>query len=214
MSEDRPGRDRTDRSGRRWWGEFSGACGDLGTFLPYVLGALTVTGLAPQGILLGFGVFLLGSGLFYAIPIAVQPMKAVAALLLTQGLSAGETAASGILLGTVLLLNRRNVHQRCNLGARQRWGIETSFLIEKHQGYFYEHAFSHDWNVMRGYHYLMRLAHLSNAPGLATKRVKTHCREMGVQAFLRWVRESCANRWLSAEWLEQLRLQPPQLRLE
>ena len=111
-------------------------------------------------------------------------------------------------------LDHHNVHPRCNLGARHRWGIETSFLIEKRQGYGYEHVFSHHWNAMRGYHYLMRLAHLLNALALATKRVMTQCRPMGVQAFLRWVRESCANRWLRPAWLEQLRRQPPQLRLE
>jgi hypothetical protein len=107
-----------------------------------------------------------------------------------------------------------NVHERCNLGACQRWGIETSLLVEKRQGYGYEHAFSQHWNAMRGYHYLMRLAHLLNTLALATKRVMTPCRPMGVQAFLRWVRESCANRWLRPAWLEQLRRQPPQLHLE
>jgi hypothetical protein len=111
-------------------------------------------------------------------------------------------------------LDRHNVHQRGNLGARQRWGIETSLQIEKCQGYSYEHAFSHDWNAMRGYHYLMRLAHLLNALALATRRVMGYLRTLGVQAFLLWVRESCANRWLRPAWLEQLRQQPPQLRLE
>ena len=53
-------------------------------------------------------------------------------------------------------LNAANVHERCNLGARYRWGIETNFLVEKHQGYAYEHCFAKDWNAMRGYHYLMR----------------------------------------------------------
>jgi hypothetical protein len=47
-------------------------------------------------------------------------------------------------------LDPYNVHERCNLGARQRWGIETSLLVEKCQGY----------------HYLMRLAHLLNALAL------------------------------------------------
>ncbi len=32
-------------------------------------------------------------------------------------------------------LSRDNVHERCNLGARYRWGIEANFLVEKHQGY-------------------------------------------------------------------------------
>jgi hypothetical protein len=36
-------------------------------------------------------------------------------------------------------LSRLNVHTRCNLGARYRWGIEGAFLVEKHQGYSYEH---------------------------------------------------------------------------
>ncbi len=111
-------------------------------------------------------------------------------------------------------LCHHNVHERCNLGARRRWGIETSMQIEKCQGYCYEHAFSYDWNALRGYHYLMRLAHLFNALALATKRVMCQVRELGVQAFLRWVRESCAHRWLRPAWLAQLRQQPPQLRLE
>lgn len=36
-------------------------------------------------------------------------------------------------------LNRDNVHERCNLGARHRWGIEEGILVEKRQGYQYEH---------------------------------------------------------------------------
>ena len=57
--------------------EFSGACGDLGTFIPHAIGAMTVAGLAPAGVLFGFAAFLIGTGLFYALPLPVQPMKAV-----------------------------------------------------------------------------------------------------------------------------------------
>src|SRR5919106_4471642 len=77
-------------------------------------------------------------------------------------------------------LDPHNVHERCNLGARQRWGIETSFLVEKCQGYNYEHAFSYHWHALQGYHYLMRLAHLVNALALATKRVAQQVRAQGV----------------------------------
>jgi hypothetical protein len=59
-------------------------------------------------------------------------------------------------------LESNNVHERCNLAARHRWGIESSILVEKRQGYAYEHAFAKDWNALRGYHYLMRIAHLIN----------------------------------------------------
>jgi DDE_Tnp_1-associated len=111
-------------------------------------------------------------------------------------------------------LDPYNIHERCNLGARQRWGIETSLLVEKCQGYHYEHAFWYTWNAMKGYHYLMPLAHLVNALALATKRVASQVRTLGVQAFLRWVRESCAHRWLRREWIEHFRATPLQLRLE
>jgi predicted benzoate:H+ symporter BenE len=84
--------------------EFSGACGDLGTFIPHVVGAMTVAGLAPVGVLFGFGVFLISTGLFYGLPLPVQPMKAVSAVILTDGLKPGEVAAAGMILGIVLLL--------------------------------------------------------------------------------------------------------------
>src|SRR3954468_5525128 len=84
--------------------EASGACGDLGTFIPHVIGAMTVAGLAPVGVLFGFGVFLISTGLFYGLPIPVQPMKAVSAVILTDGLRPGEVAAAGMMLGIVLLV--------------------------------------------------------------------------------------------------------------
>ncbi|HZD24691.1 MAG TPA: putative sulfate/molybdate transporter [Alphaproteobacteria bacterium] len=84
--------------------DIGGAFGDLGTFLPHVLGAITVAGLAPVGVLSGFGLCYVATGLFYRLPIPVQPMKAVSAVLITSGLSAGEIAASGLCLGLVLLV--------------------------------------------------------------------------------------------------------------
>jgi hypothetical protein len=73
----RPADDRG--TGMQWWrrapGELAGACGDLGTFLPHVIGAITVAGLAPAGVLIGFAAFFIASGLFYGLPMAVQPMR-------------------------------------------------------------------------------------------------------------------------------------------
>jgi MFS superfamily sulfate permease-like transporter len=84
-------------------GDLNGAFGDLGTFLPYVVAAVSIGGLAATGVLLGFGVLLIASGLFYGMPMAVQPMKAVTAALLTSSLTPGEIAAAGIVLGAVFL---------------------------------------------------------------------------------------------------------------
>src|SRR5436190_24031880 len=89
---------------RRLIQEAGGACSDLGTFIPHVIGAITVAGLAPTGVLFGFAAFLIGSGLFYGLPLPVQPMKAVSAVILTDGLRPGEVAATGMILGAVLVV--------------------------------------------------------------------------------------------------------------
>src|SRR5438309_1253022 len=89
---------------RRFLLECSGACGDLGTFIPHVIGAITVAGLAPAGVLFGFGAFLIATGLSYGLPLPVQPMKAVSAVILTDGLKPGEVAAAGMILGLILLV--------------------------------------------------------------------------------------------------------------
>ena len=65
---------------------------------------MTVAGLAPAGVLSGFGIFLIATGLFYRLPLPVQPMKAVSAVILTGGLRPGEVAAAGMILGAVLLV--------------------------------------------------------------------------------------------------------------
>lgn len=89
----------------RWSrGDFNGAFGDLGTFLPYVVGAITVGGLGVIGVLFGFGIALIGSGLFYGLPMAVQPMKAVSAVLLTSSLTPSEVATAGMVLGGLFLV--------------------------------------------------------------------------------------------------------------
>jgi MFS superfamily sulfate permease-like transporter len=91
-----------------WWrrtpAELAGACGDLGTLLPHVIGAITVAGLAPAGVLIGFGAFLIASGLFYGLPMAVQPMKAISAVLVTGQVGPAEIAAAGMVIGLVLIV--------------------------------------------------------------------------------------------------------------
>ena len=89
---------------RRFLLECSGACGDLGTFIPHVIGAVTVSGLTPAGVLFGFAAFLIAMGLFYGLPLPVQPMKAISAVILTGGLRPGEVAAAGIIIGVLLLV--------------------------------------------------------------------------------------------------------------
>jgi hypothetical protein len=111
-------------------------------------------------------------------------------------------------------LHRHNVHERCNLGARYRWGIEAGFLVEKHQGYHYEHAFALDWNAMKGYHYLMRMAHLFNTLARFARHLKALYAELGVRGAIAFIRQSCAAPWLIPEQVRARLSQPFQLQLE
>jgi SulP family sulfate permease len=87
---------------RRWAGDFSGAFADLGTFLPIMIGAFAVLRLDPSGVLVGFGTFALATALIYRRPVPVQPMKAVAAVVIAGGLAVSGVAATGLLLGVIL----------------------------------------------------------------------------------------------------------------
>lgn len=93
-------------------------------------------------------------------------------------------------------LNDANVHDRCNLAARYRWGIESHFLVEKHHGYAYEHLFAKDWNAMRGYHYLMRLGHLINTLARFSSELAPMIRRMGIHPFIEFIRITLSGPWL------------------
>ena len=110
-------------------------------------------------------------------------------------------------------LSRLNVHTRCNLGARYRWGIEGAFLVEKHQGYAYEHAFAKQWNAMKGYHYLMRLAHLLNTLARFSKELAELFSELGVQAAIGFIRNTLTGPWLDPEQIAQRMRRPFRLPL-
>ena len=69
-----------------------------------MLGSIAVVGLAPLPVLAGFAIFYIATAAWYRLPIPVQPMKAVAVVLLTAELSPAALAASGVMLGAALLL--------------------------------------------------------------------------------------------------------------
>ena len=110
-------------------------------------------------------------------------------------------------------LDKWNVHNRCNLGARHRWGIESGFLVEKRHGYQYEHMFSYNWNAMKGYHYLMRLGHLINILAIYSERLVKMVRELGVRGFIRFIRDTISGPWLDPVWVQERLAAPFQLRL-
>ena len=110
-------------------------------------------------------------------------------------------------------LDKWNIHEQCNLGARHRWGIESGFLVEKRQGYQYEHCFSYNWNAMQGYHYLMRLGHMFNVLSHYSERLVSMVKEMGVRGLIHFIRETISGPWLDAVWVKERLEAPFQLRL-
>ncbi len=83
--------------------EVSGSLGDLGTFLPHIVGAITIVGMNPTGILTTFGLFYAFSGAFYGVPMAVQPMKAASAAVLIEPMNPGAIAGAGLVIGAFFL---------------------------------------------------------------------------------------------------------------
>ena len=84
--------------------EWAGSLGDLGTLLPLAVAMVMVNGLSAAGVFLSVaGLYILG-GLYFQVPIAVQPMKVVAAYAVATGLSSEAVSGAGLLLGVILCL--------------------------------------------------------------------------------------------------------------
>lgn len=110
-------------------------------------------------------------------------------------------------------IDRGNVHERCNLTGRNRWLQENNILKEKHQGYQYEHIFSHNWNAMKGYHFLMHIARAMNEIALYTVSLEDHVKEFGVQKFIEKFCTAMTQRELDTERIHHLTMSSYQLRL-
>jgi MFS superfamily sulfate permease-like transporter len=101
----------TQPAGRRGWfapAEWSGAFGDLGTLVPFLLAYIAVLKIDPAGILLTFGVAMIVVGLAYRTPFPVQPMKAIGSMAATHtaagvALTAGTFHLAALLTGLVWL---------------------------------------------------------------------------------------------------------------
>ena len=92
------GRVRFDRN------EFSGAFGDIGTDLPLIVGMLLVSGMDSASVLIVYGCLQIFTALTYGIPMPVQPLKAVAALVIAQHISGNIVYGAGLSIGIVMLV--------------------------------------------------------------------------------------------------------------
>jgi predicted benzoate:H+ symporter BenE len=86
--------------------ELSGAFGDLGTLIPFVVGYITMARMDPAGVLVAFGLFKVIAGLTYRTPVPIQPMKAIgtAAISSAGAMTPGAVWASGLFTGVLWLV--------------------------------------------------------------------------------------------------------------
>jgi MFS superfamily sulfate permease-like transporter len=85
-------------------GDLSGAIADLGIFVPLGAALVLVNGLEVGSVLIAAGLLVLAAGALFRIPFPVQPLKALTALAVAQGLSPDEIHAAGLQIGVVLLV--------------------------------------------------------------------------------------------------------------
>lgn len=84
--------------------ELAGSLGDVGILFPIALALIRLNGLNPTSVFLSAGLLYIGAGLYYRLPLPVQPLKAVSAIAIALSLAPSAIAAAGLMMGVLLLL--------------------------------------------------------------------------------------------------------------
>lgn len=84
--------------------EFAGAFGDVGTDLPLLMGMTLAAGLDGTSVLVMFGGMQVLTGMMYRMPMPVQPLKAMAAVVIAQQASAETLYGGGLAIGVAMLV--------------------------------------------------------------------------------------------------------------
>jgi predicted benzoate:H+ symporter BenE len=84
--------------------ELSGSLADMGSMVPFILGAVLIADFKLAPVLLMFAAAHIVTGLYYKIPMSVQPMKAIGALVIAGGLTHGQAVGTGLVVGVFFML--------------------------------------------------------------------------------------------------------------
>ncbi len=84
--------------------EIAGAFGDIGTDLPLVVGMILAAGLHSASVLVMFGLMQWFTAFRYRMPMPVQPLKAVAVIVIAQKVAPEVLYGGGLAIGIVMLL--------------------------------------------------------------------------------------------------------------
>ncbi|MCS6873533.1 MAG: putative sulfate/molybdate transporter [Pyrinomonadaceae bacterium] len=82
--------------------ELSGAFGDIGTDFPLIVAMILTTGLHGPSVLITFGLLQIFTGLVYKIPMPVQPLKAMATIVISQKIAGNILLGAGLAIGLVM----------------------------------------------------------------------------------------------------------------
>ena len=83
--------------------ELAGSFGDIGTDLPLIIAMILAAGLHTPSVLIVFGLMQIFTGLIYKMPMPVQPLKAMATLVIVQQISSNILFGAGLAIGIVML---------------------------------------------------------------------------------------------------------------
>jgi SulP family sulfate permease len=97
MAQDPDRRLRFDRM------ELSGSLGDLGTLLPFAVGMIVLNQMHATNVLVTVGLFYILAGLYFGVPVAVQPMKVIGGYAIASGMTQHQLVSSGLWMGALVL---------------------------------------------------------------------------------------------------------------
>jgi sulfate permease, SulP family len=83
--------------------EFAGSLGDLGTLLPIAIAMIVLNGLNVTNVMVTVGVFYIAAGLYFRVPVPVQPMKVIGAYAIAVGLTPTQIIAASLWMGVIVL---------------------------------------------------------------------------------------------------------------
>lgn len=83
--------------------ELAGSFGDIGTDLPLILAMIAAAGLDGATVFVVFGTLQILTGLVYGLPMPMQPLKAMAVLIITQKITGDVIFGGGLAIAAMML---------------------------------------------------------------------------------------------------------------
>lgn len=83
--------------------EFSGSFGDIGTDLPLIVGMILACKLDSASVMIMFGLMQILTGIIYGFPMPVQPLKAMAVIMISKKLNGNLLYGAGFAIGIIML---------------------------------------------------------------------------------------------------------------